>query len=312
VTRNFHGRNFRHIAHASRLPDREEKELLDAVNIISMMIKNTVDGLSTLHDDTPYWLRTANSTNRVENRPMVRLQNVESLDRYIGYWKRSMCYCLRVHAAQRHREERQRRQRSEAGEAGDDVNNVDNVSNGDADEGNEDGEDDGEETEDHEGEDVFAETNEEEDMFVEVEEEEGEVAGANEEDVEGDEEDEEFRCMKDCCELANFNVEQKQLLQEMQDSLEAKESEATQLQKMTALSISFIIQSLKGFDRFYSPMVHFAAVIGIDEDGNRLYRGDEYSFKLAGLSTVSGFYLSSIRCPQRTGRSRRSKILTIF
>jgi hypothetical protein len=130
---------------------------------------------------------------------------------------------------------------------------------------------------------VFAGTNKEDDMFVEVEEEEGEVAGANKEDVEGDEEDEEIRCMKDCCELANFNVEQKQLLQEMQDSLEAKESEATQLRKMIALSISFIIQSLKGFDRFYSPMVHFAVVMGIDEDGNRLYRGDEYSFKLAGF-----------------------------
>ena len=27
---------------------------------------------------------------------MVRLQNLESLDRYVGYWDRFICYCLRV------------------------------------------------------------------------------------------------------------------------------------------------------------------------------------------------------------------------
>ena len=72
------------------------------------MIKYAVDGLSLLHDDTPNWLRTANSTNRVENRPMVRLQNVESLDTYINYWVRFMCYSLRVRAAQRKIEARSR------------------------------------------------------------------------------------------------------------------------------------------------------------------------------------------------------------
>jgi hypothetical protein len=64
-------RNLGNIAHASRLPDRKELELLNAKTIVMAMIKHTVDGLSLPHDDTPNWLRTANATNRVENRPMV-------------------------------------------------------------------------------------------------------------------------------------------------------------------------------------------------------------------------------------------------
>jgi hypothetical protein len=81
---HFGDRHLGNIAHASRLPDREERELLDGEQIIISMIKSAVDGLSLLHDDTPNWLRTANSTSLVENRPMVRLQNVESLDTYIN------------------------------------------------------------------------------------------------------------------------------------------------------------------------------------------------------------------------------------
>jgi hypothetical protein len=34
---------------------------------------------------------------------MVRLQNEESLDRYITYLSRFMCYCLRVYVAQKER-----------------------------------------------------------------------------------------------------------------------------------------------------------------------------------------------------------------
>jgi hypothetical protein len=81
------------------MPDRQEKLLKQAVSIVDQMIKGAVNGLSSLHDDTPFWLRTANATNTVPNRPMVRLQNGEGLGRYGGYWKRFMLYCLRVSAA---------------------------------------------------------------------------------------------------------------------------------------------------------------------------------------------------------------------
>jgi len=52
---------------------------------------------------------------------------------------------------------------------------------------------------------------------------------------------------------------------------------------MMALSVSFILQSLKGFNQFDSPMVHFAAVLGIDEEGVRLRKGKESSFIMAGF-----------------------------
>ena len=102
---HFRGRNMRRLAHASRLPDRTDKEMKYASAIVKAMIKNAIDGLDTLYDDTPHWLRTANSTERVENRPMVRLQNEDSLDTYITYFQRLVCYCLRVRNAQKARQE---------------------------------------------------------------------------------------------------------------------------------------------------------------------------------------------------------------
>jgi superfamily II DNA or RNA helicase len=280
---HFGDRHLGNIAHASRLPDRKESEMLDAKKIIISMIKSAVDGLSLLHDDTPNWLRTANSTNRVENRPMVRLQNVESLDTYINYWVRFMCYCLRVRAAQRkleEREEREERRRARREGEGDVAGERGSVGNGSEDD---------EEEEGSEGADSDAgEENEEDGEGVESdageENEEERSRGVETDDVEEEEEeDEEVRRLKDCCELALFNDEQKRLLADMQESLEAKEDEYLQRKKMMALSVSFIMQSIKGLDKFTSVMVHFAAVMGINDEGTMLLLGDHCSFKFAGF-----------------------------
>jgi hypothetical protein len=67
------------------MPDRQDELLKQAVLVVDTIIKGVVNGLSSLHDDTPFWLRTANATNIVQNRPMVRLQNTKSLDRYVRY-----------------------------------------------------------------------------------------------------------------------------------------------------------------------------------------------------------------------------------
>lgn len=267
---HFGDRHLGNFAHASRLPERQEYDLLDARKIVITMIKHAVDGLSLLHDDTPNWLRTANSTNRVENRPMVRLQNPESLDTYINYWVRFICYILRVRAVQRKIEARGERSSS---------------SNGDR------------RSEDSEG--VNGDVNRSEDIGSEVSIEVGpeqvdeggsRVVGSQEveEEAEGGEaeeaeEDEDVRRFKDCCELAKFTDEQKRLLDEMQESLDAKEGEGIQTQKMMALSVSFIFQSIKGLDRFDSVMVHFAAVMGISDEGTNLLLGDRCSFKFAGF-----------------------------
>lgn len=150
---------------------------------------------------------------------MVRLQNEDSLDRYIAYFRRFACYLLRVYTAQKEREVR---------------------------EGSDHGNEDDSETQP--------------------------VADS-----------EETNFIKDCCELTKFSLEQTKLLDNMVESLESREDEATQIHKMSELMMSMVMQSLKGHDRFDSPMIHFAAVLGIVEEENRLRRGDEYSYMLAGF-----------------------------
>ena len=114
---HFGSRNIRRIAHASRLPDRNDKQLQRVSEIVNLMIKSAMDGLSSLHDDTPYWLRTANSTEKAENRPIVQLQNEDSLNRYIAYFRRFACYLLRVYVAQKEGESREGDE-SESGDEG--------------------------------------------------------------------------------------------------------------------------------------------------------------------------------------------------
>jgi len=245
---HFGSRNIRRIAHASRLPDRKDKQLQRVNEIVSIIIKRAVDGLSSLDDDTPYWLRTANSTEKVENRPMVRLQNEDSLDRYIAYLRRFACYLIRVHIAQKERVIVGSDEESE--EDGEDVDSVDEGSMNNSEEN--------------------SGANE-----SRAGEESQQVIASDESDV--------IDIMKDCCELTKLNSEQRELLEEMVEMLEVGENEDDQVGKMHAVFMSMILQDLKGLNRFDSPMVHFAAVLGIVEDENRLRRGDEYSYMLAGF-----------------------------
>jgi hypothetical protein len=48
--------NIKRIAHASRIPDRRDELLKQAILIVDLMIKGAVTRLSSLHDDTPFWL----------------------------------------------------------------------------------------------------------------------------------------------------------------------------------------------------------------------------------------------------------------
>ena len=107
--------------------------------------------------------------------------------------------------------------------------------------------------------------------------------------------------MKDCCELALFNDEQKRLLEEMQESLEAKEDQHTQTQKMMALAVSFIMQNIKGLDKFTSVMVHFAAVMGINDEETKLLLGDNAYSSSQDSSTASGFCFLNMCCPRTQG-----------
>ena len=150
-----------------------------------MIIKCTIDKLSSFYDDIPYQLRTANSTKKVKNRPIVRLQNKDSLDQYITYLWRFTYYLLRVYVVQKERESYEGG-KSESGDEGLIDDNREAITD-----------------EVKEG--------EEEDETQEV------VIDEIEEDEEGDETQEasdsrELNVMKDYYELTKFSLEQKQLL----------------------------------------------------------------------------------------------------
>lgn len=255
---HFGGRNIRRIAHASRLPDQRDKQLQQAAEIVSLMIKKAVNGLSSLHNNTLYWLQTANLTKKVKNRPMVRLQNEESLDRYITYFWRFACYLLQVYIAKREQEKAaEAKSGGRSGEKADSgVENNKEITTNEV-----------IEEEKNKGKRGANSDNADDANNIAWQSEDAAIADP----------------MKDCCKLTKFTAEQECLIQELYQSLESGDNKEKQTQNMMAVFMSMIVQSLKGLDRFDSPMVHFAAVLGIVEDENRLCRGDKYSYMLAGF-----------------------------
>ena len=107
-------RHLRHLAHATRLPDRDEAVLQQAVRVVDLLMKQAVTGLSTLDIELRRWIKSVQQTEP-DQRPIARLQNPESQDRYCGYMKRFVCYCLRVWISEQ--ELRQRQQRDASGPA---------------------------------------------------------------------------------------------------------------------------------------------------------------------------------------------------
>lgn len=88
-------RNLAQLSWASRLPDRHDAILCQAVKVVELAIEQSVAGLATLPLETRRWLRSPKSSE-IDERPLARLQNLESQQRYASYIKRFICYCLRV------------------------------------------------------------------------------------------------------------------------------------------------------------------------------------------------------------------------
>jgi hypothetical protein len=65
------------------------------VELNSSLIERCVSGLSTLDRETRRWLRSAKQAE-ADVRPIARLQNSDSQQRYAVYAARLVCYCLRV------------------------------------------------------------------------------------------------------------------------------------------------------------------------------------------------------------------------
>ena len=219
------GRNLKYLAHASRVPDRDERQLQQAGKIVDLAIEKSVAGLSTLHPETRRWLRSA-KRKEADGRSMARLQNPESQARYAGYIKRFIYYCLRV--------------LTEPEPASTSILS-DSDSNSDSDS-------------DTEG--------------------SGSENGSRRNRRDKDP-------MHDARELFPWKPYQKARAEQFWCSLELDE-EPAQLDILLKLIGSFIFQNLDQ-ELFESPLIHFLAILGIDEQMNRLRDANNYSFMLAGV-----------------------------
>ncbi|KAG6019369.1 hypothetical protein E4U40_007082 [Claviceps sp. LM458 group G5] len=86
--------NLQHLAHAARLPGTDEPELKVVADSVEELIEDCVKGLESAPLEVRRALKSVGGDPH--QRPMNRLQNRDSQARYANYWKRLICYALRV------------------------------------------------------------------------------------------------------------------------------------------------------------------------------------------------------------------------
>ncbi|KAG6182382.1 hypothetical protein E4U27_001838 [Claviceps purpurea] len=87
--------NLEHLAHAARLPGKDEPELEVIADAIEDLIGDFVKGLASLPLDIRRWLKSDHPTE-MHPRPTGRLTNRIVHYKYANIWKRLICYSLRV------------------------------------------------------------------------------------------------------------------------------------------------------------------------------------------------------------------------
>ena len=88
--------------------------------------------------------------------------------------------------------------------------------------------------------------------------------------------------MYDARRLFPWREGQKALAQQLLQAVETDASMDGQISALLRFSETLIFQKVYG-DVFQSPLLHFLAVLGIDEDNNRLRQGNDFSYMLAGV-----------------------------
>ncbi|KAL1582106.1 hypothetical protein WHR41_09218 [Cladosporium halotolerans] len=227
------GCNLKHLSRASRLPDREEQVLQRVVELNSSLIERCVGGLSTLDHETRRWLRSAKQAE-ADVRPLARLQNSDSQQRYAVYAARLVCYCLRV---------------------------LDDSENGTT------------ETSANEQ----TESDEDSDATIS---DDGE--GASEGGTYSQEAETVTDVFKDARRLFPWHGRQKELAKVLKKSVQESWEAADQMKALLNFYESLIFQGVRGHV-FKSAILHFLAVLGIDEEINRLRQANDFSYMLAGV-----------------------------
>ncbi|THW78325.1 hypothetical protein D6D18_09660, partial [Aureobasidium pullulans] len=255
------GSNFKHLSHGSRLPDKDEQELQHVSRLVDLLVEKCVAGLSPLDQETRRWLRSA-KMSEVDVRPLARLQNPDSQLRYASYWKRFICYILRImqshdehdsrNAIRQHRRHQQSRSREvlHDGSSGD-------------------GDDSSAQSDDGSSGDDDTDSNTSIDTNIHIEQEQ---RGATTVDY-----------MADACRLFPWKDDQKTLAKELWDSMEIPQSDdSARIDTLLKLIKSFIFVTVRG-DVFSSGLLHFLAVLSIDEEMGRLREANDFSYMLAGV-----------------------------
>ncbi|KAG5920002.1 hypothetical protein E4U61_000340 [Claviceps capensis] len=86
--------NLQNLAHAARIPGTDEPELKVVADSVDQMIEDCVKGLDSAKLEVRRALRSVGDVP--DQPPLGRLQNPSSQVRYANYWKRMICYVLRV------------------------------------------------------------------------------------------------------------------------------------------------------------------------------------------------------------------------
>lgn len=248
--------NLIHLSQASRLPDKDEEVLLKAAAVIDLMVERGVSGLSSMPDGLRRWLRSA-AMDEQDKRPLARMQNSESQERYAGYWKRLVCYCLRVWTTR-----------------DDDVANNHNIDTEDEDE-----------SQSNSGSDS--------DVDVDVDIEEPRLDTETQREQATDK-------MRDARRLFPWNDRLEKAVENVWTSLllEGEPSSVQDAQIKTMVELGEVLLFRKVWnDRFDSAMLHFMAVMGVDEENGRLRDGNDYSYMIAGLVYVARIVAAEFLLP---------------
>jgi hypothetical protein len=230
---HLQGSNKRHLAHAARLPSKDEPIMKEIGNLVDLLVEQCVEGLSTLPQELRRWLRSV-KMSETDQRPIGRLQNRDSQKRYAAYAKRLVCYSLRV------------------------LQSVDGLEV----DGLE-GEGEVELEDEHEWVNADAMDTTEEAQF------EGQARGPPD-------------TMADARRLFKWKDGQKEKARAVLRSIEGADGEAAQLATLLTFIETFVFSKVY-HEPFDCPTVHFLAVLGIDEENDRLRTGNDYSYRVAGL-----------------------------
>jgi superfamily II DNA helicase RecQ len=239
-TEHIAGCTLKHLSQASRLPDRDEQTLHEAVKLNSALIEKCVAGLSSLDNETRRWLKSAKHSE-IDQRPLARLQNVESQQTYAVYMARLLCYSLRVL------------------QSCEDSERLEGTVDHQPSEGRgleSDAEDDSEHDEDSEGDSDSGSYSDTQPVIVDV--------------------------FEDARRLYPWQGRQKDLLRRVREGIENGWDKKSQLKALLDFYESLIFQRVRG-DTFKSAILHFLAVLGIDEETRRLRQANDFSYMLAGI-----------------------------